>query len=84
MSDCSCENDIDAGALEQRHRRVLVVVLAINIATFILMIVAAVFSGSSSLLSGMLDNFGDALTYALSLAVIWKRRSLKRWASPQA
>ncbi len=35
------------------------------------MMLAAVYhSGSSSLLSGALDNFGDAVTYALSLAVI--------------
>ena len=34
------------------------------------MVIAAKISGSSSLLSGALDNFGDALTYALSLVVI--------------
>ena len=45
-------------------------VLVINAATFVMMIVAAVVSGSSSLLSGALDNFGDALTYLLSLAVV--------------
>ncbi len=45
-------------------------VLVINAVTFLMMITAAVFSGSSSLLSGALDNFGDALTYALSLAVV--------------
>ncbi len=33
-------------------------------------VAAAIASGSSSLLSGALDNFGDALTYALSLAVV--------------
>ncbi len=42
----------------------------INAVTFLMMVTAAVFSGSSSLLSGALDNLGDALTYALSLAVI--------------
>lgn len=70
MSDSCCEIQIDAGALETRQRRVLVRVLVINVATFMMMIAAAAFSGSSSLLSGALDNFGDALTYALSLAVI--------------
>lgn len=34
------------------------------------MIFAAMISDSSSLLSGALDNFGDALTYALSLMVV--------------
>jgi len=42
-----------------------------------MMITAASLSGSSSLLSGALDNFGDALTYALSLAVVGASRSAK-------
>jgi len=46
------------------------VVLAINLATFVMMLAAAIYSGSSSLLSGGLDNLGDALTYLLSLAVV--------------
>ncbi|MGV7229498.1 MAG: cation transporter [Nitrospirales bacterium] len=70
MNDSCCQSQIDASALEERQRRVLVLVLVINAATFLMMITAAGFSGSSSLLSGALDNFGDAVTYALSLAVI--------------
>ncbi len=70
VNDSCCQNQIDAGALEERQRRVLVLVLVINAVTFLMMITAAAFSGSSSLLSGALDNFGDALTYALSLTVI--------------
>jgi Co/Zn/Cd efflux system component len=70
VSDSCCQSYIDVGALEKRQRRVLIQVLVINTATFLMMITAAASSGSSSLLSGALDNFGDALTYALSLAVI--------------
>ena len=70
VNDSCCQSQIDAGALEERQRRVLVLVLVINAVTFLMMITAAAFSGSSSLLSGALDNFGDALTYALSLTVI--------------
>ena len=70
MSDNCCEVQLDAGALEGRQRRVLILVLIINASTFAMMITAATMSGSSSLLSGALDNLGDALTYALSLAVI--------------
>ncbi len=44
--------------------------LAINLAAFVLMVAGAWHSGSSALLSGTLDNLGDALTYALSLSVI--------------
>lgn len=70
MSDSCCEVQLDAGALEAGQRRVLIRVLIINAMTFAMMITAATMSGSSSLLSGALDNLGDAVTYALSLAVI--------------
>jgi Co/Zn/Cd efflux system component len=77
MSDDCCANGLDAGALQQRHRRVLLWVLAINIVTFFVMVVGSVVSGSSALLSGTLDNLGDALTYALSLAVVGASISTK-------
>ena len=70
MSDDCCQSIIDVSALQARQRRVLMVVLTVNVVTFIMMVAAAILSGSSSLLSGALDNFGDSLTYVLSLAVI--------------
>ena len=70
MADSCCSGTVDIRALEARQRRVLMIVLAINIATFVMMLSAAIYSGSSSLLSGSLDNLGDALTYMLSIAVI--------------
>ena len=69
MSDC-CNCEVDTRALAARQRRVLIAVLAINVATFILMVAASWLSGSSALLSGTLDNFGDAVTYGLSFAVV--------------
>ena len=70
MGDSCCQKEIDVRALQAKQRRMLSIVLAINIATFLMMLAAAILSRSSSLLSGGLDNFGDALTYALSLAVV--------------
>ena len=70
MGDSCCSGTVDIRAMEARQRRVLMIVLAINIATFVMMLSAANYSGSSSLLSGSLDNLGDALTYLLSIAVI--------------
>ncbi|MBS7457917.1 cation transporter [Coralloluteibacterium stylophorae] len=70
MGDSCCSGTVDIRAMEARQRRVLMIVLAINIATFVMMLSAAIYSGSSSLLSGSLDNLGDALTYLLSIAVI--------------
>lgn len=70
MSECACEKPVDASALQLRERRILAVVLAINVVTFLMMVAASFLSGSSALLSGALDNFGDAATYALSFAVV--------------
>lgn len=70
MDGCGCQSGIDSAALEAKQRQTLQWVLLINIAAFLLMVVGAFFSGSSSLLSGTLDNLGDALTYGLSLAVV--------------
>ena len=61
---------MDVAAMKARQRRVLTIVLTINVATFAMMAFAAWYSHSSSLLSGSLDNLGDALTYAISLAVV--------------
>ncbi len=70
MSDSCCQGHIDVAALHTRQRHILIIVLVINTATFLMMVFAAIISGSSSLLSGALDNFGDAMTYALSLMVV--------------
>jgi Co/Zn/Cd efflux system component len=69
MADC-CGRNPQIEVLQSGQRRVLKIVLAINALTFLMMLGAALYSGSSSLLSGGLDNLGDALTYALSLAVV--------------
>ena len=70
MSDPCCGNTLDLANLAGRQRRVLAWVCGINVATFAMMVVGSVLSGSSALLSGTLDNLGDALTYALSFAVV--------------
>jgi len=70
MSDCCGCDTLEARKLAAKERRVLITVLAINVGTFLMMVAGSALSGSSSLLSGTLDNFGDAITYALSLAVV--------------
>jgi len=69
MANC-CDGEVDTRALAKRERRVLLIVTVINAASFVMMVAAASFSGSSVLLSGALDNFGDAVTYALSFLVV--------------
>ncbi len=70
MSDSCCNGSLNVAELETRQRHVLISVLLINVAAFVVMAAGSILSGSSSLLSGMLDNLGDALTYGLSLAVV--------------
>ncbi|RZV56425.1 MAG: cation transporter [Pseudomonadales bacterium] len=70
MSDSCCDGGLDVAELETRQRRVLIFVLVINVVSFVVMAAGSILSGSSSLLSGMLDNLGDSLTYGLSLAVV--------------
>ena len=66
----SCRDIVDMANVERRQRRVLAWVFGINVAAFAVMVAGSVLSGSSALLSGTLDNLGDALTYALSWAVV--------------
>lgn len=70
MGDQCCGKTINVQALEARQKRVLIIVLVINLATFLIVVAAGILARSSSLLSGGLDNLGDAMTYALSLAVV--------------
>jgi Co/Zn/Cd efflux system component len=70
MADSCCNKELDTSSLQNRQRRVLIAVLVINAATFVMMIGAAIMSGSSALISGALDNLGDAVTYAISFAVV--------------
>ena len=69
MADC-CGDGIDVANMAQAQRRVLTIVMVINLVTFVGMVIASWLSHSSALLSGTLDNLGDAVTYALSLAVV--------------
>lgn len=66
MADC-CDQGCAPESGDKRQRRSLVWVLGINAFMFGVAALAALFAGSSSLLSGSIDNLGDALTYALSL-----------------
>lgn len=71
MSDCcNAGGMVELAAMQARQRRVLLIVMLINIGGSVMMFAAAYFSRSSALLSGTLDNLGDALTYLLSLLVI--------------
>ncbi|WP_269531179.1 cation transporter [Chitinimonas sp. BJYL2] len=69
MSGC-CNNDCSLDRLRERQRGTLQAVLAINATMFVVILLAALHSASSALLSDSLDNLGDALTYGLSLYAV--------------
>jgi Co/Zn/Cd efflux system component len=75
MKDC-CE----VRPVHQRQRGVLRVVLAINVAMFLVEAVAGLLAGSTALLADSADMLGDALVYGFSLYVIargapWEARA---------
>ena len=77
MSSSCCNEELNVAALQAQQRRVLIWVLVINVVAFAVMVTGSVLSGSSALLSGTLDNLGDALTYFFSLLVVGSSRAVK-------
>ncbi|UCE63511.1 MAG: cation transporter [Nitrospirota bacterium] len=76
----SCCKEIDAGLLKANQRRVLIVVLGINVLMFFVEIVGGIVGHSTSLLADSLDMLGDALSYGISLFALdqgmrWKARA---------
>lgn len=76
MGDC-CEKDDAIAALRERQSSTLKIVLVINASMFAAGIGAGIYAGSSALLSDSLDNLGDALTYGLSLYVVYQSSRAK-------
>lgn len=66
MREC-CDQSSEIEMLRERQSGTLKIVLAINAVMFLVIVVAALYAGSSALLADSLDNLGDALTYGLSL-----------------
>lgn len=68
MDDCCSSKGDELAELGQgNRRRVLVIVLAINLAMFAIEFGAGVVARSSALMADSIDMLGDALVYALSL-----------------
>jgi Co/Zn/Cd efflux system component len=74
MADC-CEIVADVPA---RQRRVLQIVLAINVTMFVVELVAALLAHSTALLADSVDMLGDAIVYGFSLYVVGRG---PRWAA---
>lgn len=70
MADCCEDKACALDALRERQSATLKTVLAINAVMFAVELGAGLVAGSTALLSDSLDNFGDALTYGLSLYAV--------------
>jgi Co/Zn/Cd efflux system component len=70
MADCCNDKACALEELRTRQAGTLKIVLAINVVMFVVEATAGLLASSTALLSDSLDNFGDALTYALSLFVV--------------
>ena len=70
MSAACCDQTIDPHRGNERYRRVLWAVLAINFVMFAVEVAAGLAAGSASLQADALDFLGDAGNYVISLFVV--------------
>ena len=76
MDDC-CDNICGPKIHDTKQRKTLTIVLGINAIMFLVVFMSALISKSSALLSGSIDNLGDAITYGLSLYAVAKGNTFK-------
>lgn len=79
-SDNCCGNVVFDGA-SPAYKRVLVIVIALNIAGLAATLVGGLIEGSTALAANALDFLADSATYALSLWVIGRTASLRSKAA---
>src|SRR5712691_5401993 len=65
-----CDHDCHAPNTDTRYRQILWAALGVNVAMFVVEIVASFLAGSVSLRADALDFLGDAANYAVALAVV--------------
>jgi len=71
--DACCEQKAEEiKTLRGEHRKVLVVVLVINVVLFVVEAGAGLLAHSTALLADSLDMLGDSLVYGFSLYVLWR------------
>jgi len=80
--DACCEHKTEeVNILRGEHRKVLVLVLAINAVLFVVEAAAGLIAHSTALLADSLDMFGDSLVYGFSLYVLWRSAEWKAMAA---
>ena len=66
MDACCDTKAEELNTLRHKHRKVLILVLAINAVLFIVEAIAGFLAQSTALLADSLDMFGDSLVYGFS------------------
>ena len=80
--DACCEaKSEEIEKLKADHKKVLKIVLTINVLLFIVEVTAGFVAHSTALLADSLDMFGDALVYGFSLYVLWRTTESKAMAA---
>lgn len=73
---------VTSADVQARERRVLLVVLALNVLLVVVLAIAGVLGDSSGLIANALDNASDSVVYAISLFAVgrgarWKARAAR-------
>ena len=77
MSNCCHNKEKELAHTAQEHRKVLWIVLLINMLMFGVELFSGLISDSTALIGDSLDMFGDSVTYASSLFVVGMAFSAK-------
>ncbi len=78
MSDtCGCGADQNFDGSSPAYKRVLIIIIAINLGMFFVELVGGLAAGSMALLADSLDFLGDSTTYTISLIVIGMSLSVR-------
>ena len=67
---CTCSHEPVAPKPDSKFRTALWIALFINLAMFLVELIGGAYAHSSALWADSLDFFGDAVNYAISLAVL--------------
>ena len=81
MDACCDTKAEELNTLRDKHRKVLILVLAINAVLFIVEAIAGFLAHSTALLADSLDMFGDSLVYGFTLYVLWRSAESKAIAA---
>lgn len=70
MAGCSCSKNIQFDGVSAEYKRILWIVIAINVVMFVVETGASIASQSMALRADALDFLGDSLTYSITLLAI--------------